>query len=301
MTPPGNGLAGRRVAVTGARGRLGSALVSALGTTSAEVVPWSRREFDLDDPTATDRLFDRAAPHVVLHAAAWTDVDGCALDPDLALRRNGLATAELAAAAARAGTDLVVVSTNEVFDGTRTDGQGYAEADATGPRNPYGLSKLRGEVLARDAFDLAGRERGLWIVRAAWLFGPPGNDFPARIIGAQRRLPPGKPLPVVADEWGSPTSAADLAEAMLRLWRRSEGGLFHLVNSGVASRRDMAEAVLARCAPDRATSAIAQADFDRPSPAPRWSVLDGSKAAALGIHLRPWREAVDAYLELGCP
>ena len=124
---------------------------------------------------------------------------------------------------------LLVVSTNEVFSGDRDDGQGYAETDATGPRNPYGASKLAGEEAARAAF---ADFPGLWIARTAWLYGPPGNDFPDKITAASDRLPEGEPLPVVADEFGSPTYTLDLARAILDLVSLTDGGLYHLVNTG---------------------------------------------------------------------
>ena len=116
-----------RVAVTGAGGRLGSALVETLGNSTfvSEVLAWDLPDHDLDDPTSAGRLVGRYRPDVVVHCAAWTDVDGCARDPDLALRRNGTAVDEMARACAGSGAALVTISTNEVFDGRRGDGRPY--------------------------------------------------------------------------------------------------------------------------------------------------------------------------------
>ena len=182
-----------RVAVSGAAGRLGRALIEALGDApfSGPLGPiaWSRPDFDLDAPGRYVGLLDRDRPEVVVHAAAWTDVDGCAREPELALGRNGIATGRLAEACAERGIDLIVVSTNEVFDGRRSDGQGYGPGDAPNPINAYGASKLAGEVAALAAFDgapAAGRP-ALGIVRTAWLYGPPGNDFPTKILAAAER------------------------------------------------------------------------------------------------------------------
>lgn len=138
-----------RVAVTGARGRLGRALVAALQGTVAESIAWSRPDYDLDDPGAAERLVTRDQPDLVIHAAAWTDVDGCVRDPELGMRRNA------------------------------------REDDPTQPINPYGASKLAGEKAATEAFRNGGR---LWIVRTALLYGPPGNDFPAKVLAAADRL-----------------------------------------------------------------------------------------------------------------
>src|SRR5689334_10637814 len=126
-----------RVAVTGAAGRLGSAIVAALAdapfTGPAGPVAWARDAFDLDAPSAIGQRLDRDKPEVVVHAAAWTDVDGCALDPELALRRNATATGVLAEACAATATDLLVVSTNEVFAGETVTGPGHLPTDPVYP------------------------------------------------------------------------------------------------------------------------------------------------------------------------
>ncbi len=281
----------QRVAVTGVGGRLGSALLGVL----PGALPWRRPDYDLDDADSPPRLLDRDAPDVVVHTAAWTDVDGCARDPELAQRRNGDAVAALARACASRGVGLVLVSTNEVFDGDRTDGQGYREDDPVHPRNPHGVSKLAGEMAAREAF---GDGPGLWIARTAWLYGPPGNDFPNKIIAAADRLAPGDPLPVVSDEWGSPTFTVDLAGAIAALVGVTPGGVFHLANAGAVSRFDWAEHVLARLRPERTLRAISRREFARASDPPPWGVLECGRAAAAGVVLRPWRVALDEYLAL---
>ena len=211
-----------RVAVTGSTGRLGSALVSALGeapfTGPRGPLAWTRAELDLDAPDGVAEALDRDKPEVVVHAAAWTDVDGCAREPDLAQRRNGDATGVLAAACAARGVELLIVSTNEVFAGDRDDRVGYAPTDPTAPPNAYGRSKLAGERAATEAFERAGRTGGLGIARTAWLFGPPGRDFPHKILDAAAKArAEGEPLRVVGDEWGTPTYAADVADAIVEL------------------------------------------------------------------------------------
>ena len=284
------------IAVTGAGGRLGSALVDLLAEKDLAVAPWRRSEYDLDftDPA---RLLDRDQPSLVIHAAAWTDVDGCARDPALAMRRNAQAASTLAAACVSRRVKLVVLSTNEVFDGTRDDGAGYAETDATRPLSAYGASKLAGEDAARAAF---GGRTGLWIVRTAWLYGPPGRDFPARIIAASDRLGDDEAIPVVADETGSPTFTPDLARAMLDLVGAVDGGLFHLVNAGAATRFAWAQAVLDRCRPGRRLRPISSRGLAPAPVPPAWGVLDGARAAGLGIQLRDWREALADYLDSLC-
>lgn len=283
-----------RVAVTGAGGRLGSALVAELDLREgATAVPWRRPEYDLDSAEPA-HLLDRDRPSLVVHAAAWTDVDGCAREPALAMRRNADAVASLSSACVARGVPLMLISTNEVFDGERADGLGYSETDLPVPRNPYGASKLAGEQAAQQAF---GGLPGLWVVRTAWLYGPPGNDFPEKIIVASDRQAPDEALPVVTDETGSPTFTRDLALAMVDLVERVDGGLYHLVNAGTATRYEWAAAVLDRCRPERRLRPISGSDFERASIPPAWSVLDCARAAGVGVHLREWRAALADYLD----
>ncbi|HEY6058020.1 MAG TPA: sugar nucleotide-binding protein, partial [Candidatus Limnocylindrales bacterium] len=180
-----------RVAVSGADGRLGRALVSALEDAPfagiAGPIAWTRTEFDLDRPLDIEGLIERDRPEVVIHAAAWTDVDGCARDPGLALARNGLATEQLALTCASRSIDLVVISTNEVFGGGRLDHHGYGPLDLPDPPNPYGASKLAGERGARRAYAGANTRAQLATVRTSWLFGPGKPDFPAKILAAAER------------------------------------------------------------------------------------------------------------------
>jgi dTDP-4-dehydrorhamnose reductase len=288
-----------RVAVTGAGGRLGRALIEALEaspyTGPSGPIAWIRPDFDLDRPDRIAALVDRDRPEVVVHAAAWTDVDGCARDPGLATRRNGDATGALASAAAERGIDLVVVSTNEVFDGRRADGAGYGPEDSPRPGNAYGASKLAGERAALAAFE--GASAHLAVVRTAWLFGPPGNDFPSKILAAaDRARTEGKPLKLVADETGSPTYTPDLADAIADLLAADEArGIHHIVNSGLATRAAWAREVLRQAGVAVETQDVSAADWPRASTPPRWAVL-APTALPSGEPLRAWPQAVADYL-----
>ncbi len=304
-----------RVAVTGAGGRLGRALVAAFAEAPFAplgAIEWRRPDFDLDglDDATAMRLLQRDRPEIVVHAAAWTDVDGVARDPEAAGRRNGDATGALARACVSAGVDLLMVSTNEVFDGRRSDGRGYAAADPPAPINPYGASKLRGERLATDAWTAAGHDapqsfetngrpaRGpqLAIVRTAWLYGPPGNDFPAKILAAADRAATScEPLRLVADEIGSPTYTADLAEAIVELVGAGTfAGIHHVVNAGAASRADWARSVLDLAGVQVATEDVPASTWSRSSTPPAWAVL--APTPLPGPALRPWQEAVADYV-----
>ena len=294
-----------RVAVTGASGRLGRALVEALEeaafTGPMGPIAWSRPAFDLDTLTAgsVTALLDRDRPEVVIHAAAWTDVDGCAKDPALAMRRNGEATGILAQACRRR-TDLVLVSTNEVFDGRRSDGRGYGTNETRSPGNAYGASKAEAEILAARAYAFEEDEAigRLAIVRTSWLHGPPGNDFPAKIAAAALRArAAGQALKVVGDEIGSPTYAPDLAEAIAGLLAedaltdgRSRQAIHHLVNAGRASRADWAREVLRATAIDVELEEVPASTWQRASTPPLWAVLEPTPLPS-GEPMRDWREA----------
>jgi dTDP-4-dehydrorhamnose reductase len=288
-----------RVAVTGAPGRLGRALVSALEgapfTGPAGPIAWDRAAFDLDRPDGFGALLDRDRPEVVVHAAAWSDVDGCALDPALALRRNGEATGALAQACAGRGVDLVAISTNEVFDGRRRDGHGYAPTDTPAPGNAYGSSKFDGERRAQAAFERAGGAT-LGIVRTAWLFGVPGSDFPSRILAAaERAAAAGEPLRVVGEEWGTPSYTLDVADAIVELLGAdAAAGIHHVVNGHFATRADWARYVVGRALLDVEVIDIPSSEWTRPSMPPRWGVLEPTPLPA-GEPLRIWPDAMADY------
>ena len=293
-----------RVAVVGVNGRLGSALVSALEdapfTGTRGPIGWDLPEFDLDTLTVASAgaLLDRERPEVVIHTAAWTDVDGCARDPDLAMRRNGTAVGEIATACANRGIDLVFISTNEVFDGRRTDGRGYAPGDERNPVNPYGAAKAEAERLATAAFEAEGARGRLGIARTSWLYGPPGNDFPARIAAAALRAKAARtPLQAVADEIGVPTYTPDLAEAIVELVAEdaiaaapARTAIHHLVNGGRASRADWAREVLRVTGIDVEVVDVPGSTWRRASTPPSWAVLAPTPLPS-GQPMRDWREA----------
>jgi dTDP-4-dehydrorhamnose reductase len=291
-------MAERLVAVTGASGRLGRAVLRRLVSEGGiKPLAWGRPEFDLDDLSAGARLVERDRPSVVVHAAAWTDVDGCAREPDVARLRNGEAAGALAAACAARDIDLVLVSTNEVFDGRRTDRKGYAPGDAPAPANAYGVSKLEGESRARAAFDLATGERRLAIVRTSWLFGPPGGDFPTKILAASEAAEArGEPLRVVDDEFASPTSTSDLALAIAALIDAGvPAGFHHCVNEGVTSRFGWANEVLRAAGRVGVVEPIPSSAWSRASTPPAWGVLAPTPLPG-GVRLPTWQAATEAYV-----
>lgn len=274
-----------RIAMTGAKGQLGRALWSLLEG-QHELLGLDVPEHDVTDGAGLRATLRAFRPHVILHAAAWTDVDGCARDPQQAYRVNGMGTQNVALCAADLDAELIYISTNEVFPGTAS--APYTEWDAPQPINPYGRSKLAGEWYVQHL------TRRFMIVRTAWLYGPGGRNFPHRIrqLADERGA-----LQVVEDEVGSPTFTRDLAEALVRLMDTHAYGIYHLVNEGIASRYEFACEILRQSGRGHIPVTPIKAEtFVRASTPPRYAPLANTAAAALGIRLRPWQEALSDFL-----
>ncbi len=275
-----------RIVVTGHKGQLGRQLMQAFA---------GHDLLGLDlpgDDIAVSAIVGRIAgfgPELVLHAAAYTNVDGCETDPDLAFHANAVGTQMVALAAQRSGAALLYISTNEVFDGARRDL--YREWDTPNPISVYARSKAAGEQVVRDL--LGGR---FYIVRIAWLFGPGGVNFVTKILdGAARH----GALRVAGDEFGNPTYAPDLAAAIARLVATGHYGIYHLTNAGFCSRLEFAREITRLAGrSDVPVSPILSADWPRPSRPPLHAILANTNAAALGIGLRPWQEALAEYVRV---
>ena len=276
-----------RIFITGNKGQLGQALYTAL--TEHTLSGCDLPELDITDRAAIGAAIADFSPDVVVHAAAWTDVEGCARDPDKAYLVNGIGTQNVALACAACDAAMVYVSTNEVFDGTAAEP--YREWEPSRPINPYARSKAAGEWFVRHLLNR------FYITRTAWLYAPGGRNFsnPHRIIQlADER----GALQVVTDEVGNPTYALDLAAAIAALIQTEAYGVYHLTNAGYTSRYDYVREVLRIGGRERVpVEPITLDAFQRASTPPRFAPLANTAAAALGITLRPWQQALGAYLE----
>ena len=278
-----------KILVTGAGGMLGQALREQLSL-EHEVVPLAQADLDVTDLGATCSVLGRAKPQVVIHAGAWTDVDGCERNPDRSWRVNALGSRNVAVACQDAGAACCYLSTDYVFDGEKPDP--YTEFDRPNSISCYGASKLAGE---RYVQTLTARH---WIVRSSWLFGPGGTNFVKTILTKARA---GEALRVVDDQVGSPTYTHDLAGAIRHLIAGPCYGIWHLTNRGSCSWYDFAAAILeatglggARLEP------ITSKDLNRPAPRPRNSVLRNYCWELEGWPpLRPWSDALRDYLAHG--
>ena len=281
-----------KILVTGAAGRLGGRLLHVLSERGhagfgADVVGEGVLRGDLTEFAATRALVRDSQPDLVLHPAAWTDVDGCARDPHKAIVVNGFGTQHVGLAAAEVGAAVLYVSSNEVFDGLRADP--YREYDVPNPGNPYAYSKWVGE---RALMAINPRH---YIVRTAWLFAHGGKNFIQAVLGAAQA---GKPLRVVTDEVANPTYNEDLAVALAALIETGRYGIYHLTNEGACSRWAFARYFLNRAGyADTPLEPIVVRQYGRPSVPPRYSSLENMAGALVGIRLRHWQAAVDDFLQ----
>jgi dTDP-4-dehydrorhamnose reductase len=282
MLMQGNGVA-MRIVVTGANGQLGRAVVARFQA-HHDVIPLGHADIELSDVASVAQIV-ALRPAAIIHAAAMTNVDGCAQDPDSAYRVNALGARWVAMAAKRSHARLVLISTNEVFDGQAT--YPYGEFDVANPINPYARSKYAGEQAARELIDR------LYIVRVAWLFGGPRN-FVRTILRLASTQPQ---LRVVHDEVGSPTHAGDVATLLPDLLESNAYGTYHLVNEGACSRYELARAVLDAAGLNHIeTTPITLAEYPRPSRVPPYTPLANYVGSAMGLRLRPWQEAVTEFV-----
>ena len=275
-----------KILITGAGGMLGRALKETLSP-EHDVAAFARADLDFTDLGATLAALGRARPQAVIHAGAWTDVDGCERDPDRAWRVNALGSRNVAVACQEAGAACCYISTDYVFDGEKPDPS--TEFDAPNPISCYGASKLGGE---RYVQTLTPRH---WIVRSSWLFGPGGKNFVKTILAKARA---GEELRVVDDQVGSPTYTRDLARGISRLISAPHYGVWHVTNSGSCSWYRFAAAIVENAGlRGPRLEPIGSKDLRRPAPRPRNSVLRNYCWELEGWPpLRRWSDALREYL-----
>ncbi|MGO8670398.1 MAG: dTDP-4-dehydrorhamnose reductase [Capsulimonadaceae bacterium] len=287
-----------RILITGSEGMLGNDVRRRFERDGHEVIRADLNgpagEFFRLDITVPNKVLDlmtATRPDVVVHTAAYTNVDGCERDPETAFQVNGYGTWTVASAAEAVGAALVAISTDFVFDGARSSP--YIEFDRPSPTSLYGASKLAGEEAALRACSRT------YVLRTAWLYGIHGRNFPFTII--QRAREKGC-LEVVADQFGTPTYTQDLADTIVEVIRDPLYGIYHASNDGAASWLDFAHAVLDRVGladvpVHPLTSDECAVKFNTPTRRPPYSVLRNQALEMRSIStMRPWLEALDAFI-----
>lgn len=273
-----------KIFLTGAEGQLGRELQKRLAGT--DLMATDLKELDITDAAAVSDMIGAYQPDLVIHGAAWTQVDAAEEKQDLAWKVNAIGTQNIALACRQVQASMVYVSTDYVFDGKL--GRAYTEIDVTHPLSVYGQSKLAGEILARQATDR------LYVLRTAWLYGDGPNFVRTMLKLGQER----DELQVVDDQHGCPTSAADLAEAALRIMQTGRYGTYHAVNSGVTTWYGFAKKIFELASNTRVkVSPVTTEQFVRPAPRPAYSPLDTRLLRlALGWSPQPWEQALADYM-----
>ena len=276
--------------VTGGAGQLATALARAGG---AEVERVGRPGFDFERPETVAATFERVRPDLVVNAAAWTAVDAAEQEPEAAMRANRDGPAALARLCAQAGVPLIHVSTDYVYDGDK--GAPYVETDPPNPTGVYGATKLAGERAVLEACERAA------VLRTSWVYSATGKNFVKTMLGAAQVR---DTLKVVGDQKGCPTSADDLADAILAVaarlragWRAEYAGVFHAAGEGWTTWHGLAVAVFeasgALGGKVPTVDAIRTADWPTPAKRPADSRLDcGKLARVFGVRQPDWRESL---------
>lgn len=280
-----------RILITGGRGLLGSEVAKVfLATGKAAVHAPDRDELDITNDVQVRARLIEWQPDLVINCAAYTRVDDCETQEVEADRINGDAAGTLAGHAAYRGIRIFHISTDYVFDGRGT--RPYLESDppaAPTKLSAYGRTKLHGEQRV-----LAANEKAL-VIRTAWLYGKNGPSFPMTMLKLAKDRPE---LKVVNDQTGSPTYAADLADAIRRLSQTSATGIIHVTNSGTCTWYEFACEILRLAEINTPIHPVNTAEFPRPAKRPAFSVLDTSRYAQLTGHtIRPWNLAIAAFLK----
>ncbi len=274
-----------RILVLGARGMLGTDLLKEWQ--SDELIPAGSAEADLRDFLQVEKLVQKVRPDWIILSAAYTDVDGCEKNPELAFAVNSTGVENVARAAHSTAARVFLVSTDYVFDGNGV--RPYETSDPIAPLNVYGASKAAGEQALQ-------KNSSSWCIgRTSWLFGVHGPSFPDKILRAAETRPE---LSVVNDQIGSPTYTRDLAAAIRDLVQKDARGIVHITNEGICSWFDFAREILAQSG--RGSLSVRPITTDqsaRPARRPHYSVLSPASLHACGLKLRPWQDALRAFLE----
>jgi dTDP-4-dehydrorhamnose reductase len=272
-----------RVTLFGASGLLGRELVQELS--GEQLTALSSKDADLRDRARVGDVVRDSRPDWILLSAAYTDVDGCEANRDLAFAVNYEGAVNVAQAAREAGSRLMFLSTDYVFDGSKRSP--YETSDARKPIGVYGESKARAEERLLEILP------EVCIARTSWLFGHGGKCFPATVLKLASTRPE---ISVVNDQRGSPTFTRDLASALVELCRASARGIVHVTNSGNCTWYEFATEIVGVSGMPAKVKPVTTAEFQRPARRPAYSVLSPASLHAYNVHMPEWQDALRRYL-----
>ena len=273
-----------RVTIFGASGLLGKELMREWSGDSVSGL--SSRDADICDAKRVRQVVQETRPEWIVLAAAYTDVDGCENNPDLAFAVNRDGAVNVATVAKEFGARLLFLSSDYVFDGKKTTP--YETGDARNPQSVYGRTKAEAEIKLLELMP------DCCIARTSWLFGTGGKCFPDTILKLAASRPA---LDVVDDQRGCPTYAVDLAQAITQLCRKNAGGIVHVTNAGDCTWFEFAREIVQSAGLATTVRPVSSQQMARPAPRPTYSVLSPTRLQALGIEMPSWRDALRRYLE----
>ena len=276
-----------KILITGSDGMLGHDLADVLKG-KHELILTTSKTLDITDKNHVIDFVSSQKPDMLINAAAYTDVDGCEKNQELAYSVNGEGVRNLAMACKKIGCGLVHISTDYVFNGENT--RPWVEDDETGPISVYGKSKLEGEKAICEILEK------YFILRTAWLYGVNGRNFPKTMLELAENH---SKITVVYDEVGTPTYTLDLAQAISKLIETDCYGIYHLTNSGSCSWCEFAKYIFEIAGADVEVVPVTADEFARPAPRPSYSVLENRNWVENGFEpLRNYTEAIKEYIEL---
>lgn len=288
-----------KLLITGAKGQLGTQLMNILKNMKSELGPIHSayenvevvgidiEDLDISNLNEVREYLNKVKPNVIINAAAYTNVDGCEANIDLAFKANSIGPRNLAIVSEELGAKLVHISTDYVFSGVGT--VPYKEYDLTNPQSVYGKSKLQGEEYVKQ---FSSKH---FIVRTAWLYGYIGNNFVKTIMKAAREK--GK-LEVVDDQRGNPTNAEDLAHHLLKLALSEQYGIYHCTGTGECSWYDFAVKIVEFANINCTVSPTKSDKINRAAKRPAFSSLDNMMLrCTVGDEMRHWEDALKAFID----
>ncbi|MDQ0482443.1 dTDP-4-dehydrorhamnose reductase [Guptibacillus hwajinpoensis] len=276
------------VLVTGSNGQLGYDVVKLLEENNYIVVGCNREKLDITNLDNVKQIFEEVNPSIIVHCAAYTNVDQAESDVELAYKVNAIGTRNLVASAEAIGAKFVYISTDYVFDGEGSEP--YNEFMPTSPLGVYGHSKLAGEELVTSL------STKYFIVRTSWVYGSNGNNFVKTMLKLSEDR---NSLNVVNDQRGCPTYTFDLAECILNLINTEKYGIYHASNSGSCTWFEFANAIFNEANINIQVNPVSTLEFPRPAKRPSYSVLDHMSLRLNEIpEMRPWQEALRNFLKV---
>lgn len=273
-----------RVTIFGASGLLGKALMREWSGDA--VTGFSSRDADIRDPKQVQNAVQETRPEWIVLAAAYTDVDGCESNPDLAFAVNRDGPVNVATAAKEVGARLMFLSSDYVFDGKNATP--YETGDTRNPQSVYGRTKAEAEIKLLELMP------DCCIARTSWLFGTGGKCFPDTILKLAASRPT---LDVVDDQRGCPTYAVDLARAITQLCRKNVSGIVQVTNAGDCTWFEFAQEIIRSAGLTTTVRPVSSQQMARPAPRPAYSILSPARLQTLGIEMPSWRDSLRRYLE----